>query len=485
MKKQIAFFAYLLNFAIYGQAPLMNDDPGAISVTLPTTGLPAAPDTYEHKVFNIFYHIVADNNGNPVGNFGEAEIMENVKNLNVAFNPFQIYFKYRGHDTISNSSMLNIRTDTSPQINLSTITDLYNYSINYGHQHNVSINIFIVDNMYQDPASLTGEVLPGYRFGFLNPNNGSWVPNIFVMENYFQQVTVHEMGHVFGLKHTNLNGAISNTVTNACENVTRDFNDIHFNADDNGDELVDTPAAPLIYDVNDVNSLGVYIGSQVDDAGVPYANEIVPIANYMNINRLEHIHFQKEFTLQQGAYMRFFYDLFSSGFLSFETDVFSLYQPFERGTVTGNVISVTDHKDGTSTVCRALYDANFRFQKGFTYTFPDVPQTATINEIPLVNNPPFNCPVIISQLGLDENGNPLVGQAVTLDRGTICTVENFQSGIVYSTQVLGSMNITVEYLNEVQVKDPNLYDQLLSEYYYILKKMTESGAIHEETFYKQ
>lgn len=121
MKKQIAFFAYLLNFAIYGQAPLMNDDPAAISVTLPTTGLPAAPDTYEHKVFNIFYHIVADNNGNPVGNFGEAEIMENVKNLNVAFNPFQIYFKYRGHDTISNSSMLNIRTDTSPQINLSTL----------------------------------------------------------------------------------------------------------------------------------------------------------------------------------------------------------------------------------------------------------------------------------------------------------------------------------------------------------------------------
>jgi hypothetical protein len=45
------------------------------------------------------------------------------------------------------------------------------------------------------------------------------------------------------------------------------------------------------------------------------------------------------------------------------------------------------------------------------------------------------------------------------------------------------MNIEKE-LNKIQVSDPQLYDKLMSQYYYILKKMTESGAIKEDTFYK-
>jgi hypothetical protein len=47
------------------------------------------------------------------------------------------------------------------------------------------------------------------------------------------------------------------------------------------------------------------------------------------------------------------------------------------------------------------------------------------------------------------------------------------------------MNITVEELTEIQVKDPNLYDNFLQHYYYIVRKETESGAKTQETFYKQ
>ena len=47
------------------------------------------------------------------------------------------------------------------------------------------------------------------------------------------------------------------------------------------------------------------------------------------------------------------------------------------------------------------------------------------------------------------------------------------------------MNITVQELNELQVKDPELYNQLLEQYYYILKKVTASGAEVKTVFYKQ
>lgn len=39
------------------------------------------------------------------------------------------------------------------------------------------------------------------------------------------------------------------------------------------------------------------------------------------------------------------------------------------------------------------------------------------------------------------------------------------------------MNLTLEELNEIQVKDPELYDKLMSQYYHIINKETSSGAI--------
>lgn len=46
------------------------------------------------------------------------------------------------------------------------------------------------------------------------------------------------------------------------------------------------------------------------------------------------------------------------------------------------------------------------------------------------------------------------------------------------------MNITVEELDAIEVKDPDLYNNLMNQYYYILKKETESGAKLQEVFYK-
>lgn len=43
---------------------------------------------------------------------------------------------------------------------------------------------------------------------------------------------------------------------------------------------------------------------------------------------------------------------------------------------------------------------------------------------------------------------------VICTRGVICSDEPFMSGIIYSTQVLVSMNLTVQQLTEIQVKNP-------------------------------
>jgi hypothetical protein len=46
------------------------------------------------------------------------------------------------------------------------------------------------------------------------------------------------------------------------------------------------------------------------------------------------------------------------------------------------------------------------------------------------------------------------------------------------------MNVTVEELDEYEVKNPELYNNLMSQYYYILKKETISGAQVQQIFYK-
>ena len=69
-------------------------------------------------------------------------------------------------------------------------------------------------------------------------------------------------------------------------------------------------------------------------------------------------------------------------------------------------------------------------------------------------------------------------------RGTLCQTEEYVSGVVFSMQVLGSMNITEKDLDQLEVKDPDLYNNLMSQYYHILKKYTSSGALDEKVIYK-
>jgi hypothetical protein len=169
------------------------------------------------------------------------------------------------------------------------------------------------------------------------------------------------------------------------------------------------------------------------------------------------------------------------------TNTSVLFEPYSSMDVGGNIVRTTDNGNGTANVCRARLREH-KFQPGFDYTFPDNYDTDPITvgkydfPVPPVRLQTGDYPITIAQLGTAPTNTGIV--KIVCTKGVICIDETINRGTLYSMQVLGSMNITVEELDAIEVKDPELYNNLMSQYYYILKKETISGAKLQEVFYK-
>ncbi|MFN3967493.1 hypothetical protein [Flavobacterium sp.] len=509
MKKMSLTFSFLvISINCFSQMLLHNDNdishPLVVYSTMSNNPTPAVNSP---KVYNIYFHILTEEGGS--SNVGEAQVMDAVKNLNVAYNQFYIFFKYRGFDNIYSNEHINIRTPgntISPL--LPTQDDLHSFSLQNNHQVDNAINIFVVHNFLQIDNGIE-TVLPGYVSYILNPNVGHNMPNIFIPEAFFTTgVLVHEMGHIFGARHTNENGVgLTPINSSVCERVTRDPDNINsysgFNADSAGDGNVDTYASPFEYEDADVDENGVYIGHQRDCSGfngydsngnnlpylpgVLYVTYPVPIKNFMNVNRIEDIQFQGEFTFNQGERFRnYVEDPINSQLALFATTVESLYEPFETTNIGGNaIISVEDLGNGYATVCRNLLEKH-RFQKGFDYIFPENDGdpdliNVNINNIPVDINHSLDYPIIINQIDPTQIGTV----TVVCTRGVICTEEEFVSGTDLITDFIGSYNFTIEQWDKLKVNDPNLYDYLQAHKYHIIKKVTETGVLYEVVVYKE
>ncbi|OYU82683.1 MAG: hypothetical protein CFE24_14545 [Flavobacterium sp. BFFFF2] len=164
-----------------------------------------------------------------------------------------------------------------------------------------------------------------------------------------------------------------------------------------------------------------------------------------------------------------------------------LFEPYSSLERAGGVISKKDNFDGTLTICRARLREH-KFQPGFDYFFAENQGSDPVNvskydfPVPPVCLHTFDYPITIAQLGDAPTNTGIV--PVVCTKGLYCATESFVSGKIYSTQILGSMNIKEEELDAIQVKDPELYSKLMSQYYYILNKESESGIKLEEKFYK-
>lgn len=478
---------------------LLHDD---TDISIPITpsffrNTPPDPAVYQKKVFNIYFHILTEEGAN--SDIGEVAVMDAVKNLNVAYNQFYVYFKYRGFKNIYSNEYIDIRTPgntVSPS--LPTQYDLNNFSLQNNYQSDEAINIYVVRNFFQIVNGIE-TTLPGFAISLFNANVSNNMPNIFITAEYLRSgVLAHEMGHIFGAEHTNKSGVgLTPPTTAVCEYVNRaEDGPDPYNAFYAGDGNVDTNASPSEYEDADVDANGVYIGDQRDCSGVIdgtegelYRTHLVPIKNFMNVNRVEDIRFMGEFTYDQGVRFRNIIDnpFVNSPMPFYETTVESLYEPFEiRSTVElGAVLSVEDQpSEGGAIVCRQQqYD--LRFQKGFDYSFTNTTPDNLTADIDTQFNysilPHHTITVLVRQVDLTATRD-VRSPINKVDR--ICFFESYVSGVILSSQILGSMNITVEYLDAVRVKDPDLYNSLMEQYYYILKKQTVSGAIKETVFYK-
>ena len=408
---------------------------------------------------NVKFHVVYDQygefpdeiivDGESVNQFGEAEIMEILKDMNVIFNPHNIFFKYKGFDVSYNSNV------TNGLQNGSTISSL-------GINDSFAYNIYFVNYTHIGHAySITGNTRAVFSYFTMSDINRV-------------QVLGHEIGHCFNLLHV-----FNNYNTSECEHVTRDVNSSLYNANVAGDLIHDTPAQS--FQSWFTNCEYIYDPNSTDCEGEPYV-DVVP-ANYLGYDT----HSTCEFHFTSGQVERMRTHLQNPPMphipLTYNT-IESLYQPFEAIPFGGNIIrSVTDNNDGTAEVCRNML-IKHRFQKSFDYVFTNVnpsdPSSASINDLLEIINTTYTFGVQINQV------NPEITNDVFVDchREPFCQTEDFVKGLVVSTKVLGSMNLTLEELNEIQVKDPELFDKLMSEYYHIINKETETGAIKQTIIYK-
>lgn len=66
----------------------------------------------------------------------------------------------------------------------------------------------------------------------------------------------------------------------------------------------------------------------------------------------------------------------------------------------------------------------------------------------------------------------------------LLNAQSFVGGNIITTEHMGSYIFTEQTLNELQVKDPDLFNNLESQKYHIIRKETESGAVKQDVIFK-
>lgn len=460
MKKIIITVILILNFSLKAQECGVIYSDINIPINLPTSF--DIPPSYEPIVFNLFFHVIKDDFGNRPIPITETQILAAVGALNLGFNQHKIFFKYRGSRDIKKSTFMNIVRYDADGID-NSYQDLLNYNdLHHEYYDDKCYDIFITSQIEN---------------GLINAS-ATLVGQSMVITDWnltYQRILCHEMGHSFYLYHTD------NFASSACcENVTRDINDPNYNATTKGDFIHDTPATPYNLAPGSYPNC-IWNGIAYDTAVPPVQYPPIELNNFMFSKTCSNTSL---FTPLQVARMRNVIETFNE-FDNIKTDILSLYEPFDARVVAGNVISAEDQpENGGAFVCRSQ-KYRMRFQPGFFYHFyetisgPDYALTGQQFNYDNIfdHNIGVRIPIVDNDLIVQTGGI----NSVT-DR--LCGFEPYVSGTLYSMAVLGEMNMTVKELNEIEVKDPELYSKLMERYYYILKKLTASGVETSQTFYK-
>jgi len=257
-------------------------------------------ESFPPVVFNLHFWGVNKNDGTSERPLLLDDVLEVVANLNIEFNPFDIYFKYSGHDYINNSTYYIIDGD-EPLF-------LENYAAANGYKNVNALNFYV-------PYDIVGSS------GTANSCNGTLRVRSLRFKNWH---SLHEMGHVFELKHTFFED---------CEKVTRNPSDPDYNADTRGDKVVDTAAA--VEWIDDVNVDPIecrYLNTDLECGGlIPLEIFEQDILNYMQYE-LNDCRYPPGgvFTIGQAIRMReaILADP-NDTYLNASTTIASLYEPYD------------------------------------------------------------------------------------------------------------------------------------------------------------
>ncbi len=232
-----------------------NNDPVPSGVysysTDPTSYLEGDP-----VVLNVKFWKVNDSNGDFYADFSEDKLLEGIAKLNISFNQYNIFFKYRGWEDLNSPADLpDIRRECIPDdpnypdgdctwgCKDYAITDPNGYSIlDYCQALGEdSLFVFARDNGLRDTSAMNIYVT-SWNVGFGNVAGGIGHNQLVVkVGSLNEKGMTHEMGHVLGLGHTR----------SIHEHVTRDITDPNYNAscvgvtiNCKGDYIHDTAANP-------------------------------------------------------------------------------------------------------------------------------------------------------------------------------------------------------------------------------------------------
>ncbi|MGK0386488.1 MAG: hypothetical protein ACI849_001105, partial [Patiriisocius sp.] len=219
---------------------------------------PADIQTYPLIVFNIQFWQVNEEDGTNPNPVTEFQALTSVANLNQAYNQYKIFFKYTGLGEVNSPANVQylgdeVFGDCTPQVdgNGNPIIDPHGYGkLEFCELGGFRSFIEDSNGMFYDDTAIN--VYIPYQivnFGGVAEANSTNV--IMNSGGLIQSGFIHEVGHMFGLKHTHLNYTLPapdptvdpNSVT-SCENVTRDPSNPFFNALTRGDNVLDTAAVP-------------------------------------------------------------------------------------------------------------------------------------------------------------------------------------------------------------------------------------------------
>lgn len=508
MNKCIYLFIYLWSSISYSQIThTCNFVPDAdmLDVSKYSNRYQIISNTDGPYVFNIRFHGVHETDGSDLHNINEARFLRSIARLNEVYNPHNIFFKYRGYDILNDSDYVNTGSLGTGTLLGTQIRDKF---VSKGMFDYSSINIFVTHGFASGGAGTPWCV-------FYSTTNPDVTP---IGSRFYDYLVPHEVGHRFGLMHIesrtiidyqiisdNLPQCMNNSYLPSppqmvkpnmpqqqtsiqIENVTRDTNNLAYNADIGGDFVADTQACFEGYLFNycrnyiptpEEIAIGYYgLGNLcsnfdiwsphpdvVDFVGEQYACTVLETRNIMGQG------FSTSFTLGQGKRMR---EYIASNMVTYRqtlsllddetADMSVLYEPFALGAVgvsnpvLGTAYSKTMTPNETNTGVNVWNCGPFvaRYQPGFNYEFTDTAGQITNQTIYQQYN--ANCNGFI---GVKI---PILGSEVIQTMEPMCfsSFEPYIKGEIKSLDYLGSIYITIQELDAIKASNPDLYNELQS-----------------------